>query len=284
MSIYSGIGNSGTLVGTSSTTASSTFDLGNSVTWTFTGGLQVTDNATYTAVLDSNLNYRTNVGVNPNPAYPNGAATVDTSVVANTDLVFQGAFSDAAPIPFNLNIGNSVGNNTGGGSNVGQSFINDPLGTGSLIKLNTWTVSLASAFDQTTALSSVLSIYSGIGNSGTLVGTSSTTASSTFDLGNSVTWTFTGGLQVTDNATYTAVLDSNLNYRTNVGVNPNPAYPNGAATVDTSVVANTDLVFQGAFSDAAPIPFEFEPSFGILLLGGAWAGKRALTKFKARNK
>jgi len=159
------------------------------------------------------------------------------------------------------------------------------LGTGSLIKLNTWTISLGSAANQTTALGRVLNIYAGIGNGGTLVGTSSTTATSTFDLGNSVTWTFTGGLEITDNATYTAVLAPTiLTYRINNGVSPNPAYPNGVYTVGTNTFANLELLFQGTFSEAAPIPFEFEPSLGILLLGGAWAGNRALKKFKARNK
>lgn len=184
----------------------------------------------------------------------------------------------------NLTIGNSVGNTAGSAANIGQSFINDPSGTGNLIKLNTWTISFSDAANRTTALGTVLSIYSGIGNGGTLVGTSNTTATSTFDLGNSVTWTFTGGLEITDNATYTAFLVPSLSYRLNNGAPPNPAYSSGTVTVVTSTQSPLDLVFQGAFSEAAPIPFEFEPSFGIVLLGGAWAGKRALKKFKARNK
>ncbi len=185
----------------------------------------------------------------------------------------------------NLTIGNSVATGAGTLSSLGQSFINDPSGTGSLIKLNTWTISFGNVTSQTTALGVVLSIRAGVGNGGSVVGTSNTTATSTFDLGNSVTWTFTDGLEITDNVTYTAVLaTTSLNYRFNNVANPNPAYPNGTMTNTTNAIPNFDLVFQGTFSEADPIPFEFEPSLGILLLGGAWAGKRAINKFKARNK
>lgn len=184
----------------------------------------------------------------------------------------------------NLTIGNSVVNDIDILLNAGQSFINDPSGTGSTIKLNTWTFSFGDAPSRTEALSVVLSIYNGIGNGGTVVGTSSTTATSAFDFGNSVTWTFTGGLDITDNATYTAVLAPFLNYRLNgIGTDPNPAYPNGTLTSGTIPIANFDFVFEATFSEV-PIPFEFEPSLGILLLGGAWAGNRALKRFRARGK
>ncbi len=193
------------------------------------------------------------------------------------------AFSPAADA-INLVIGNSVANSVHGTNDGGQSFINDPSGSGSLINLNTWTFSFADAVNQTTARNSVLTIFTGTGN-GILpaVGTSNSAANSTFDSPNgfSVIWTFAGGLQLTDTTTYTAVLAPNLNYRLNYYFEINHAYANGALTYGTASDPDADTVFQATFSSATPVPFDFDPSFGVLLLGGAWAGNRALKKFKA---
>ncbi len=152
-----------------------------------------------------------------------------------------------------------------------------------MINLNTWTFSFFNAANQTTARNSVLRIFTGAGNGGSIVGTSSSAANSAFDQGNSVIWTFAGGLQLTDTTTYTAVLAPNLNYRLNFDGAPNPAYANGVLTIGTNSIASLDTVFEATFSDpnATPVPFDFDPSFGVLLLGGAWAGNRALKKFKA---
>jgi len=154
-----------------------------------------------------------------------------------------------------------------------------------LINLNTWTISFASATDQTNASNSInglLIFTGGAGNGGMFIGASNSAANSTFDSlngGFSVIWTFAGGLQLTDTTTYTAFLFDTLKYRVNSsGVNPNPAYANGALTFETSSINDIDTVFEATFT---PIPFDFDPSFGVLLLGGAWAGSRALKKFKA---
>jgi hypothetical protein len=191
-------------------------------------------------------------------------------------------FSPAADA-INLVIDNSLGNSISGSANAGQSFINDPSGSGSLINLNTWTFSFEDAANQTTALSSVLTIFTGTGNGGVAVGTSNSAANSTFDQGNSVIWTFAGGLQLTDTTTYSAVLTPFLNYRANFDFsgNPNPAYANGVLTIDAFPIDNSDTVFEATFSNPTAVPFDFDPSFGVLLLGGAWAGNRALKKFKA---
>ena len=152
-----------------------------------------------------------------------------------------------------------------------------------MINLNTWTFSFFNAANQTTARNSVLRIFTGAGNGGSIVGTSSSAANSTFDSPNgfSVIWTFAGGLQLTDTTTYTAVLAPNLNYRLNYYFEINHAYANGALTYGTASDPDADTVFQATFSSATPVPFDFDPSFGVLLLGGAWAGNRALKKFKA---
>jgi len=89
-----------------------------------------------------------------------------------------------------------------------------------------------------------------------------------------VTWTFASGLQITDTATYTAVLAPNLSYSLNTS---NP-YPNGSVTVGSTPLPSLDLVFQGTFSAVTPVPFEFSPALGLGVLGGLWAAKKFLIK------
>lgn len=187
------------------------------------------------------------------------------------------AFSPAANA-INFTIGNSSANSNGTNVNLGQSFRNDPSASGSSINLETWTFSFFDVASQTTALSSVLTIYTGVGNGGSTVGTSSNTA---FGGGNAVTWTFNGGLSIIDNVTYSAVLAPNLAIKTNSGLNPNPAYLDGAFTFGSTSFNSDDTVFEATFSNVTSVPFDFDPSFGVLLLGGAWAGNKALKKFKA---
>ena len=183
------------------------------------------------------------------------------------------AFSPAANA-INVTIGNSSATSSGVNSNLGQSFINEPLGAGSSINLDTWTFSFFDVASRDTALGSVLTIFTGVGNGGITVGTSNTVATSSFGGGNAVTWTFNGGLSIIDNVTYSAVLAPTLAIKTNQGGDP---YPDGAFTFNNGSFSADDTVFQATFS----VPFEFDPSFGMLLLGGAWAGNRALKKFKA---
>jgi hypothetical protein len=91
-----------------------------------------------------------------------------------------------------------------------------------------------------------------------------------------VTWTFTGGLKIIDNLTYTAVLAPNLNFKVS---NSNPSvYPDGSIRINSFPLANFDLVFQGTFSSATPVPFEFSPALGLGVLGGLFALKKLVKK------
>jgi hypothetical protein len=159
-------------------------------------------------------------------------------------------------------------------SNAGQSFINDPSGSGASINLNTWTLVFQPLASQTTAAATTLTIYNGTGNGGTIVGTSSSTSTLTFASSPAVTWTFAGGLQITDTATYTAVLAPELTYRSIFS----DLYPNGLVTTGTIPNPSFDIVFQGTFSAVTPVPFEFSPALGLGVLGGLWAAKKFLTK------
>ena len=38
------------------------------------------------------------------------------------------------------------------------------------------------------------------------------------------------------------------------------------------------------FSSASPVPFEFDPSFGVVALGGIWAGRKVIKKIKTSKK
>lgn len=38
------------------------------------------------------------------------------------------------------------------------------------------------------------------------------------------------------------------------------------------------------FSAATPVPFEFDPSFGLVALGGIWAGRKVIKKIKTSKK
>jgi hypothetical protein len=177
----------------------------------------------------------------------------------------------------NLTIGNSTYNSTFRSQvNTGQSFINDPAGTGATINLDTWTF----PFDQgteSTAAGSILTIYSGTGNGGSVIGTSRNSSPSTLTRFPALTWTFSGGLPITDNATYTAVLAPSLFLVGNLTFAAD-AYPNGTATQGTSKFASGDLVFQGTFSAATPVPFEFNPTIGLGLLGGVFLMRKSLRK------
>ena len=174
----------------------------------------------------------------------------------------------------NNTIGNSMSNGGFTNSNAGQSFINDPSGSGASINLNTWTLVFQPLASQTTAAATTLTIYNGTGNGGTIVGTSSDTSTLTIAGSPAVTWTFAGGLQIIDNSTYTAVLAPSLTSR----ASSNNPYPNGLVTVSTGIEPIFDLVFEGTFSAVTPVPFEFSPALGLGVLGGLWAAKKFLIK------
>ena len=38
------------------------------------------------------------------------------------------------------------------------------------------------------------------------------------------------------------------------------------------------------FSSATPVPFDFDPSFGVVALGGIWAGRKVIKKIKTSKK
>jgi hypothetical protein len=55
--------------------------------------------------------------------------------------------------------------------------------------------------------------------------------------------------------------------------------------------ANNSTYFLGTnssatttFSSATPVPFEFDPSFGVVGLGGIWAGRKVTKKIKTSKK
>jgi hypothetical protein len=191
-----------------------------------------------------------------------------------TALLFSTLIISNSSFALNTNIGNTASNSNASAGNVGQSFINDPLGTGVAINLNSWTF----AFDlgtQGTAATSTLRILNGIGNGGSVVGTSTATSIGTLGGFPSVTWTFAGGLAITDTSTYTAVLVPVLTYRTSSASNP---YPNGVLTIGTFQNTSADTVFQGTFSAVTPVPFEFNPALGLVGLGALSLGKKFLFK------
>jgi len=174
-------------------------------------------------------------------------------------------------------------------SNLGQSFKSPQTVSGGLVNLDTWSFQFVDAGNAVTARAAQLNIYLGTGNGGSIVtnGTStsailSTLTGANFNGGaNSVTWSFTG-LQLSDTATYTAVLAPALDYRyTDTDTN---LYPDGGITQsNTSIDASYDFVFQASFSTPTAVPFEFDPSFGVVAIGGLWLGNKAIKKFKANQ-
>lgn len=195
------------------------------------------------------------------------------------------AVADAATA-INLNIGNASNNTFLGklsNETVGQSFINDPInGTGASILLNDWTfkVNDSSGFSfPPPPLSgpATLTIYAGTGIGGTVIGSTATyTTASTFPE-NTATWTFAGGLTLIDNLTYTAAVTSSA--RLSFPASDANPYANGVATRSDGVdLSSFDTVFSANFTEATPVPFEFEASGGLLILGGGWLLHRHLKK------
>ncbi len=183
-----------------------------------------------------------------------------------------------------MTIGNTSANaNSGVGADIiGQSFVNDTSGTGTLILLNDWAV-VVSEYGVNNPLSSsaILNIYAGTGIGGTLIGSATAYDSSgTLAGNNTAKWTFAGGLSLIDNQTYTAaVISTTLGQLFYIFSTANP-YVNGYVTRSVSGdLPSYDTLFQANFSAAAtPVPFEFEPTGGLLVLGGGWLLRRHLKK------
>jgi hypothetical protein len=185
------------------------------------------------------------------------------------------AISDSASA-INLTITNTTGAANTNGSFIGQSFKNDPADPGASIvfNLNDWTFAFANVAEANNALSRTLSIYAGVGSgNGTPLYQSTSTAPTTLAGFNSVKWTFTGATLTDPSATYTALIEG----ATILKGDSSGSYPNGSL-VFGSFATSFDSVFQANFSSATPVPFEFEPTGGLLILGGGWLLRRHLKK------
>jgi len=199
------------------------------------------------------------------------------------------AVSDSA-MAINLTIGNSFQNanvgNAGGGRTIGQSFINDPTSVpGTSILLNDWTFRINQGSMNPAPLSSAatLNIYAGTGIGGELKGSATTYTTAGSDVNSTATWTFAGGLSLMDNQTYTAAVISSAGLSfaaSNSLVSPSiDRYANGFVTRSSGGNLTTfDTVFSANFSEATPVPFDFEPTGGLLVLGGVWLLRRHLKK------
>lgn len=171
---------------------------------------------------------------------------------------------------------------------VSQSFVNDTTGTGASVLLNDWTFAVTEfngSIDEQDALftAATLNIYAGTGIGGTLIGSATTYDSSVILAGfKAAKWTFgAGGLSLIDNQTYSAAVISSdfqvIDFETS---DANP-YPNGLVTRSDGAedLSSYDTVFSANFSSApTPVPFEFEPTGGLLVLGGGWLLRRHLKK------
>ncbi len=179
-------------------------------------------------------------------------------------------------LAINLTIGNLNTFNTYTGNDAGQSFRNDPAGSGATILLNDWTFGFSTTNDANNALGSTLSIYSGIGKNGVAIASTTSTALVTFAFIPSVKWTFVGGVSLIDNLDYTAVIEGNVSgLLVSFDSYADGVWTEGAAPV---IGGGFDAVFEGNFSATTPVPFEFEASGGLAMLGGAWLLRRHFQK------
>ena len=212
----------------------------------------------------------------PNPINYDHTQTVNSKTEGVNALLASTLAISPSTFALNTTIGTSLNTGAGINPNFGQSFINDPLGGNSVINLDTWTFAFFNAENQTLALSKTLTIYSGIGNiSGNEVGTSISAVISNFGGLNSVRWTFAGGLPIVTNTPYSAVIAPSLIYILSPNVYPNGTRLNGINPIDL------DLAFQGTFSSATPVPFEFSPALGLGVLGGLFVLKKLVKKKKS---
>ena len=178
-------------------------------------------------------------------------------------------------LAINLTVSNPTAANFTNQTNVGQSFINDPTtGTGATIFLTDWTFTFDTSTNANAARTKTLSIYSGGGNGGTLLANSTTTTPVTFATLPSVRWTFASGVSLVDTQPYTAVIQGTT---TGIRFSGN-TYPNGSVYIGAGAGTSNDLTFQGNFSAATPVPFEFEASGGLAMLGAGWLLRKRFQK------
>jgi hypothetical protein len=52
----------------------------------------------------------------------------------------------------------------------------------------------------------------------------------------------------------------------------------------TSLPTDPTITGVTTFSSATPVPFDFDPSFGVVALGGIWAGRKVIKKIKTSKK
>ncbi|OIP69249.1 MAG: hypothetical protein AUK48_14865 [Oscillatoriales cyanobacterium CG2_30_44_21] len=194
-----------------------------------------------------------------------------TAILAGSLAICESALA------INLTIGNPNPEDFLSGNDYGQSFRNDPAGSGATILLNDWTFGFNTTNDANNALGNTLSIYSGIGKNGTAIASASApnTALVTFGGVDSVKWTFVGGVSLIDNLDYTVVIEGSSSA---LLVSFSDDYANGDLTSGASSTGVIDAVFEGNFSATTPVPFEFEASGGLAMLGGAWLLRKRFQK------
>lgn len=58
----------------------------------------------------------------------------------------------------------------------------------------------------------------------------------------------------------------------------------GNYTLNSSGYELSNITSGTTFSAATPVPFDFDPSFGLVALGGIWAGRKVIKKIKTAKK
>jgi hypothetical protein len=213
-------------------------------------------------------------------------------------IIIAASISNSSVQAINLTISNPITTdgteNTFGanGSSQGQSFINDPSDSRS-VALNTWTFYFLDQNFQGFAAGLVLNIYSGSGNGGQLIKTSTSASKPTSVPLNDgmggliypVAWTFGSGISgaiLVANSTYTAVFQDTSKaidgpvFNFDNASNPN-AYKSGFYYQDTAEQNGRITVFDATFT---AVPFDFDPSFGLIGLCASWFVYRKLKNRK----
>ena len=112
-----------------------------------------------------------------------------------------------------------------------------------------------------------------------MIGSATTYTTVSSGENSTATWTFAGGLSLIDNQTYTAVLEKNSGGSVKHRISTANPYANGIVTQNSGNSTGSDTVFSANFSPApTAVPFDFEPTGGLLVLGGGWLLRRHLKK------
>ena len=124
-----------------------------------------------------------------------------------------------------------------------------------------------------------LRIFDGNGNGGNQIGSSLTSIVTNLAGFTATRWTFAGGLTLIDNQTYKAVLVGGTSFLGGFllfNVSSANPYTNGFATSGSEPLGESEEVDTVFSANFAPIPFDFEPSAGLAVLGGLWLGRKYL--------